>query len=194
MDTNADLIILYHGYNDIRSYLTTGFSSDYSHSRKNISEDIWKLKVLEYFPPLKLNFYKYLIQKLSIRNSLLELVSKGKLEMHSNTDEGLKTFKRNTESIIHICKAKGIKIILSTFCLNISDDVLLDKVTKKYKELVDSENEILEKLAKTHNIPIVRNNEKIKKDEKHFVDTIHFTPEGMHELAENFFHEVKKII
>ncbi len=194
LDTNPDLIILYHGYNDIRSYLTTGFLPDYSHSRKNISEDIWKLKVLEYFPPLKLNFYKYLIQKLSIRNSLLELISKGKSEIHSNTDEGLKTFKRNTESIIHLCKANGIKIILSTFCLNISDDVLLDEETKKYKELVNCENEILENLAKKHNIPVVRNNEKIKKDETYFVDTIHFTPEGMHKLAENFFDEVKKII
>ena len=45
-----------------------------------------------------------------------------------------------------------------------------------------------------HNIPVVRNNEKIKKDETYFVDTIHFTPEGMHKLAENFFDEVKKII
>ena len=42
IDTNPDILIIYHAINDIRSYLTPGFTSDYSHSRKNLGEVYWK--------------------------------------------------------------------------------------------------------------------------------------------------------
>ena len=34
VDTKPDVLILYHAFNDIRSYLTKNFETDFSHSRK----------------------------------------------------------------------------------------------------------------------------------------------------------------
>ena len=36
IDMEPDILIIYHGYNDIYNYLTKGFKSDYSHSLKGL--------------------------------------------------------------------------------------------------------------------------------------------------------------
>ena len=63
IDTKPDLIIVYHAYNDIKSYLTKNFQSDYSHSRKNLGEEYQKFKANAKIPNIPLKFYNYLIQK-----------------------------------------------------------------------------------------------------------------------------------
>ena len=46
IETKPDLIIIYHAYNDIKSYLTKNFQSDYSHSRKNLGEEYQNLELI----------------------------------------------------------------------------------------------------------------------------------------------------
>ena len=82
IDTNPDYIIIYHAYNDIRSYLTSGFTSDYSHSRKNLGEVYWKYYLGSKLPEIPLNFTNYLINKflfpLDERSTILEAIEKKK--------------------------------------------------------------------------------------------------------------------
>ena len=40
-------------------------------------------------------------------------------------------------------------------------------------------------LCRKHNIPLVDNSKLIPREEKYFMDTIHFAPEGMTLMAEN---------
>ena len=40
LDTDPDIIIFYHAYNDIKSYLTPGYSSDYSIVEKILAKII----------------------------------------------------------------------------------------------------------------------------------------------------------
>ena len=62
---------------------------------------------------------------------------------------------------------------------------------KRFNEIVKKENEILQYLAKKNDIEFVDNNNLIEKNDNLFVDTIHFSKEGMNIIAENF---CKKII
>ena len=80
---------------------------------------------------------------------------------------------------------------MSSFCHYLYSDVKNNNLHKKFNELVKKENEILKYLAKKNDIEFVDNDNLIEKNENLFVDTIHFSKEGMSTLAENFF---KKII
>ena len=44
IDMNPDILIIYHGYNDIYNYLTKGFKSDYSNSVKVFQDQFINLK------------------------------------------------------------------------------------------------------------------------------------------------------
>ena len=80
IDTNPDVIVLYHAYNDIRSYLTSNFQSDYSHSRKNLGENYFKFYLGSFLPYIPLNFVNYLQNKWYPQNhryTLIESISRG---------------------------------------------------------------------------------------------------------------------
>ncbi len=191
LHTNPDMIILYIGYNDIRSYLTKNFKNDYSHFRKNIDLSNLGFFLNNHLPNINLNFYKYLLQKLSVRNSLLDVVSKGELDVNQNPKKGLQVFKNNLESIITICKAKNITLILSSFCKNENKVDNENFLGQKFLEIVDQENKIIKELSKKHNCDFVDNENLIEKNDENFVDSIHFSHLGMEKIAKNFFKKVK---
>ena len=81
IDTSPDYVIIYHAYNDIRSYLTPDFSSDYFHSRKSLGEVYWRYYLGSKIPNLPINFINYLTNKfflpLDVRITILEASKKG---------------------------------------------------------------------------------------------------------------------
>ena len=193
--TKPDIIVLYIGYNDIRSYLTDKFQTDHSHSRKNLYFSKFKkiLNLIAY--DFKLNFLNYILSKFAIYNikeTLTAEISNGKFNLENNPNEGLKIFNQNIESLISICKNKKIRLIMSTFCHYLYDDVNKNNLHVKFNEIVKKENEILKNLATKNNIELVDNENLIKKKDIFFVDTIHFSKEGMNALAENFSNQIIK--
>ena len=124
LDTDPDIIIFYHAYNDIKSYLTPGYSSDYSHSRKNLGENYYKFYLGSLIPNIPLSFFNYLINKWFSQNhrySLVDNISKGEFDLgkKNNIEEGLNTYERNLQYLITVCKSRNIKIILCSFVLSI---------------------------------------------------------------------------
>jgi len=194
LPTEPDIVILYIGYNDIRSYLTKNFSFDYSNSRKKINFSEWKIKIHKYLPNLNLKFYSYLIKKISIRNSLLEAVSFGELDIDQSPKDGLEVFRQNIESIITICKNKNIKLILSTFCTNPNKVDKNNLINQKFLEIVNLENQVIKSLSKTFSCDIVDNQSLISKENKFFVDGIHFSHLGMEKLSNNFYNKIYKYL
>ena len=190
LHTNPDMIILYLGYNDIRPYLTKNFKNDYSHSRQNIDLSNLGFFLNNYLPNINLNFYKYLLQKLSIRNSLLDVVSKGELDINQNPEKGLQVFKNNLENIITICKSKNITLILSSFCKNENKVDKENFVGQKFLEIVNQENKIIKELSIKYSCDFVDNENLIEKNDENFVDSIHFSHLGMEKLAKNFFNKI----
>ena len=196
IDTQPDIIILYHAYNDIRAYITEGFERDYSHIRKNLGETLYLYRIASLIPYIPLKGFNFLINQVlsqNSRNSLIDSVSKGEINIKKDF-EGLHVYERNIQHIINICKANGIKVILSTYCHFLYEDIRTSDLHIKYHEGVILENNVIQKLATLHNIPIVDNSKLIPLEEKYFVDSVHFTPEGMQFLAHNFADVVTKMI
>jgi lysophospholipase L1-like esterase len=187
IDTQPDIIVIYHGYNDLVPSLTPEFKSDYSHAKRNLGE-VWPYyRMASIFPDLPLAFYNFFVIQFfgqNIRQSLLDAVSRGHADLSSGF-QGLETYQRNIEHIVNLCKSNGIKVILSTYCHYMYDDVKNSKIHMKYHEGVLLENEAMRRIAKKHGVPLVDNNRIFPYEEKYFVDSVHFSPEGMQLLAEN---------
>ena len=196
IDTNPDIIVLYHAYNDIRSYLTSNFQSDYSHSRKNLGENYFKFYLGSFLPYIPLNFINYLQNKWYPQNhryTLVESISRGyfKIENNKNLENGLEAYRRNLQNIITICKSNKIKIILCSFCFYLHKSVENKKIHKIYKDIVIKENIILKELAKDNQIDFVDTYNLIPKTDKNFLDTVHFTHLGMKLLAAEISKKIK---
>ena len=187
VDTEPNYLVIYHAHNDIRSYLTPNFHSDYSHSRKNLGEVYWKFSIGAKIPDVPIKFINYLKNKWffpsNVRQSLLELVSKGKVDSRVNFSQGLKTYERNLQNIIGSCLNNNIKVILCTFCFYLHERIKNDPLHILYEKIVLEENEIMKKLAKKNNLKLVDCYSLISRDKSNFVDSSHFTPEGMNLLA-----------
>ena len=184
--TQPDAIIIYHAYNDIKSYLTPNLETDYSHSTKNLSEQYWKFALSSKFPNLPINFYNFFVNKWlpsNIRWGLMDYIKKGKVDAKIDFNSGIKIYKKNIENIIHICKANNIDVYLSTFCHFLHQDIKDDSLNILYDKIVEKENEAMKEIAKKFEIKIVDTANLIPKEEKYFVDSTHFTPEGMKFLA-----------
>ena len=196
-DTDPDVVIIYHGYNDVSAFLTEDFVSDYSHVRRNLGESYWKFALASKVPVTPLKFLNFLFEKwmpIDSRNSLLGQVSKGIFNASLNPEIGLKTYQRNLQYIIDICKARNIKVILSTYCHFLYEEIKNDAFHLLYHKIVNQENAIMRELAKINNLTLVDNSSLVPQDEEFFVDSIHFTPEGMRLIATNIAYAVEKII
>ncbi len=195
IETEPDILILYHGYNDIDSYLTPNLMSDYSHSRKNLGETIWKFKLAEKMPVFPLSFLNYIAENLFPivpRNSLIKNITKGNRDLNIDPSPGLRIYKRNLESIINIALARNIKVILSSFSHFLYNEISKNKLHNTFHEIVKKENEIVFNLSKKYNLTFVDNFKKVPKDEKYFVDSIHFSPDGTKLVAKNFADAISK--
>ena len=189
VETKPDIVILYHAYNDIASYLTPDFMSDYSHCRVNIGDSLWKFKIIDSLPYIPFDFVNYLFESwfpVNVRNSLSNIISRGNVDLSLDPSEGLRVYERNTQAFIDVCKRNEIQLILSTFCFYLHEEAANSKTHLRYQEIVNLENEVMRELATKNNLELVDNASLIPKEEKFFVVTVHFTPEGMNLLAANF--------
>jgi lysophospholipase L1-like esterase len=187
IDTSPDIIVLYHAYNDLQPSLTPGFSSDYSHAKRNLGETYHLYHRYSKIPALPLSLYNMFVNKLFLSNviySLLQAISKGEVDLNLDF-QGLATYERNIEHLINICKTNNIYVVCSTFCYYLYDDVKDSVRHLKYYSGVIEENAVMTDLCHKHDIPLIDNFNLIPREEKYFMDTIHFTPEGMTLVAEN---------
>ena len=188
IDTKPDYIVIYHAFNDIKSYLTPGFEADYSHSRNNLGNSYWKFYLSSLLPDIPLNSYNYIKNKFlpspNIRHTLLKVITKGTENLNANYENGLKTYERNIKSIINLFKQINTKVILCTYVYNLYDDIKNDKKHNLYFEIVKKENEVMRDIAKKLNVDLVDTEKIIEKSKENIVDTMHFTKKGMTLVAD----------
>ena len=103
---------------------------------------------------------------------------------------GLKTYERNLQHIIHLCLCNNIKVILSTFCIYLYPSIKNDPINKLYQKIVSEENEVMKRLAKKNNLTLVDAASSISRENANFVDSSHFTPQGMTLLAQCFAEKI----
>ena len=197
VETNPNMVIIYHAHNDISSYLTPDFKYDYSHSKINLGENYWKFEIGEKIPFLPFQFINFILEKwfpIGVRNSLIDFVSKGKMNLNINPKQGLEVYRRNLEHLIEICKNRDIEVVLSTYAHFLYKDIRDSKLHKKLREIIYKENEIMKDLSKLHKLTIIDNANLMPAEEKYFLDSLHFTPEGMKLLANNIAKSLKSYI
>ena len=196
INTKPDIVIIYHAYNDLPVSLTPGFQSDFSHAKRNLGETFHLYRLASFIPHFPLAFYNFFTTKLfyqHIRYSLLESISKGRVCLDGEF-KGTTTYKRNIEFIINICNAHGIYVVLSTYAHHLYDEIKNSKLHKKYREGVILENRAIRELAEKYCIPLVDSFSLIPSENKYFVDSVHFSPEGMNLLARNISPPVIEFI
>jgi lysophospholipase L1-like esterase len=196
IDTEPDMVILYHGYNDLLPSMTPGFSPDYSHARRSLGETYAMYRISSLLPYLPLASYNYLLTQVlggNVRYSLIQAVSRGRPDFQGGF-RGTQTYQRNIEHLIQVCRARGIPVVLSTFCHYLYDGVKESPVHRKYHEGVFEENRAVAGLATRYELPLVDNSSLMPQDPVYFVDSIHFSPEGMKRLALNFSVPVIRIL
>ena len=194
IDTSPNYIVIYHAYNDIKSYLTKNFKSDYSHSVKNLGETYWKFALGSKIPDVPLNFINYLKNKWlpsNHRYSLIEVISKGKFNPKLNFHSGLKIYERNIQSMIDLCIKNKIKVVLCTYCFYLHKEIKSSSLHNLYKKIVIEENKVMKKLAKKNKVKLVDCFANISREDSNFVDSIHFTPKGMKLLSRNISKAIK---
>lgn len=195
LDTKPDVVVIYHAYNDIRAYLTSGFEPDYSHVRRNLGESYWKFAFAAKIPDVKLGFLNYLINQWlpgNIRNSLLEQVTKGNLDTSLDPSIGLTAYQRNLQYIIDLCRCEDVQVVLSTYCHFLHDAIKDEPLHMLYGSIVKKENEIMRFLAEKNGLKLVDNAALVPHDERYFVDSIHFTPAGMQLIASNIADVIRQ--
>ncbi len=188
IDTQPDIVVIYHAYNDIRAYLTSEFKSDYSHVRRNLGESYWKFALASKIPYIPVKFLNFLFNQWlpgNIRNSLLEQVTKGSFDSRLDPSIGLSAYQRNLQHIIDLCRCNGIQVVLSTYCHFLHDAIKEDPLHLLYRRIVNEENKIMRYLSEKNGLKLVDNAALVPPDEHYFVDSIHFTPEGMRLIASN---------
>jgi lysophospholipase L1-like esterase len=188
IDTQPDIVVIYHAYNDIRAYLTAGFESDYSHVRCNLGENYWKFALAARIPYIPLKFLNFSVNQwlpANIRNSLLDQVTIGNFDTRLDLSIGLSTYQRNLQHIIDICQSNGIQVILSTYCHFLHDAIKEEPLHLLYADAVNEENKIMRRLAHKNGIKLVDNAVLVPDEERYFVDSVHFTPDGMQLVAKN---------
>ena len=97
----------------------------------------------------------------------------------------METYRRNIEHLIHVCKGNEISLVFSTFCYFLYPEIENNPRHLKYREGTLDENRVLKELADKHDLPLVDNFNLVPYEKKYFVDSVHFSPEGMGEVAKN---------
>lgn len=196
IDTQPDVVVIYHAYNDIRGYLTAGFESDYSHVRRNLGESYWKFALAAKIPYIPVKFLNFLVNQWlpgNIRNSLLDQVTKGSFDPGLDPASGLSTYQRNLQHIIDLCRSNGIQVVLSTYCHFLHDAIKDEPLHQLYGRIVKEENAIMRHLAEKNELKLVDNAVLVPHDESYFVDSVHFTPKGMRLIASNIAEVIREL-
>lgn len=193
IDTEPDIVVIYYAYNDLIPSLTPHYQSDHSHARRNLGEVYHLYRLASIIPDIRLASFNFLINyclfSQNIRFSLLNKVSRGRIDVKSDF-QGVGTYRRNLEHVINICKANGIHAILSTFSQYLYPQVQNKEVYLKLCEGIKLENDVMRSLAAKHGLPLVDNAYLVPEEDKYFMDTMHFTPEGMRLVAENISRSI----
>lgn len=194
LDLKPDLVILYLGHNDHEAYLSEKFKDDYSHIRKNLAENLWRIDLTKKISKLKIKSLTFLIQHIlgtNLRNTLNNFISTKNINYKTNHKNKMKTFARNVTTLIKICKSNNIKVILSSYAYYLHKKIKKNPKYKKIQKIIKDENIIMKKISKETKTDFVDNQNLIEKNEKNFLDDQHFTPEGMQKLSENFLKKIR---
>ncbi len=203
LDLDPDMVMVYHGYNDIHARLIWPYQAHRGDNSGQLSHSTG------WYEPLPLHLRSIAIRILLVRmgraRSPADLVfTFGTVEptamfwdyerqlvarrypsgffLEHSVKELLETnkpvyFRRNIENIVATAEQAGIQPVLLTFASTDADDERRFS-TSDYNQALREHNDIVRRLGRELNVPVIDVAEVFPNDPELFVDTIHMTTDG----------------
>ena len=151
--------------------------------------------ILKFIPNPNLPFLNFLLHKLlslNLRNSIMGQIFIGKFSIDIDPKDGLRTYRRNLKNLVRLIMGDGGKVILSSFCHYLYQEIENIELHRVYSKIISEENAITKAIAEEEGCRYVDMASLIKPERELFLDSIHFSPKGMDILAKNFGDEIIK--
>jgi lysophospholipase L1-like esterase len=197
LDIDPDLVIIYHGTNDVNARLVVpdAYSADNSGSRKQ-----WEpppIPIIEYSALLRIIGRKlHLAHQVGVwsfvdAKTYLGPEGKNYDPMALLKKNPPKYFRRNLKNMIAIAKANGVKIMFSTWAH--SPYFEHDYASLPFQQIgMKENNDVVREVAISNNIPLFDFADQMPKDKKYWADGRHNNERGAllkAELFAKFIHD-----
>lgn len=184
LDLCPNMVIVYHGINDVHPRVADGFRPDYAHFRQRIELGFQKNLFDHAFGRsyLYLCFRNLLLRKLDLttvtvrQNTALMSFEKQKANFDKTTSDA---FRRNVRHIIRTCKADDVVPVLVTFVVH--REALNESETMNpevYAKGVMQHNEALRQIATEEELFSIDLAKRFPQDRRLFSGPVHFVEEG----------------
>lgn len=197
---DPDVVVLSHNVNDLLSSYWRGFTFDLSHKYSHefyTAPDAGERYTFANMVFQYSNLYWFLKGRLASPETGKPLVRQ------SLGTEPLPVaaavFRRNLKSFVALVKQNGIQAVLGSQALLDTEDAFLKHMEAKpyndemiyplHAEFIAHHkrfNQIMQEVAKSEGIVFVDNNIRLDNTGEFFIDFVHYTPEGVEALADNY--------
>ncbi len=190
LDFDPDLVIVYHGINDLARLGYPDFRGDYTQSTKDLD---YPYKLLQKIPAGLFRSYVFSVFSGLIAKNVFN-ITQGDLSKNVFVDSvksrnklaGISIYKRNLSNIGHICNGRGIDLVLASFAF-------CSLTHPKAARALSIMNSIVKSVAEEGNFIFVDQRKLIPPEcGKYFADNWHFTNEGTARMANNFAEAIIK--
>jgi lysophospholipase L1-like esterase len=197
LDLDPDAVIVYHAANDALALQMRGFKSDYSHLRTTWIQT--EPNPLDDFLLSHVRLYAWATRGLDpkeMSSNMQTIVMAPEFADHflppgePLDPEALPTFERNLKNIAAVLEAADVELYLSTFATCLAAKKPTDN---DYTHTVDLENEVIERVASEHGLPLLDVARFIRDQRPLFDDWMHLNDEGEFEHAKAVFDELKRL-
>ncbi len=193
---NPTFIVIYCGANDLPASYTSPYSTDYSHARKNLGESVWKFQLSRLLPNLPLASYQLLLQKywpyLNPRHGILEVSTKGVVDYSIAPD--MTAYRNNLKILGTLARANGTIPLFSTFATRYFEPLGAKNDYVNLFNGVELENVIIRELVEAECWDLVDLANLIPDSQSLFVDSMHFSIEGMELVASMFSDTIQQLM
>jgi lysophospholipase L1-like esterase len=192
LDLKPDLVIIYHGANDVLAMLSPNFQPDYVHYRRQISEVLPSIRarlfLSKLFPFIPfLSSYEYALRRCGLR--FHPIYDMSKVTRPNQPDparslEGLWVERRNLGYLINSIQLAGAQVLISSYVYWQYDSSSRWQAALAHG--VQEENKMLRELAFQRNCLFVDLAKDFPKNREFLIDEMHFKAQGMKIVAEKF--------
>lgn len=202
MSWHPDLVILSHNVNDLTAAYWPGLTFDYSNK---YSDEVFSVPDLRdiYTRPNVIFEHSQLYWFIKNRIEILKGNSGTEIRRESLGNAppplAVEIFKRNLQTFINVARAAGAKVVLGSQPLEPSEEYFLRHMAVKaynsrityplHEEFVQHHrafNQAMSDVAAEQGVLFLDNDASFAGDRQLFYDYVHYSPEGVRKLADNF--------
>jgi lysophospholipase L1-like esterase len=198
VDLKPDIVLVYHGTNDLEASYSRNFRADYAHRRRDVGATPYPvfdrlprwLDYSSYFVTIRSNLVGY-------RGSMWRLYTRPEVGLDlENGPFGLPTFQRNLQAINALAQLAGARLVLGTFQYYRpwAEEYHGSKWAEAWQRGLGIQNEIIRELAaREENIYVADVARAFHPTGDHMTDFCHLTALGNEEIARAFAHAIREM-